>query len=52
LAVEHPNDPADKPLLMTLDSKRFDALVRILETPPPPGPKLMALLRRVPAWEK
>lgn len=50
LAVGCSNDPADKPFLVTLDPERFDALVRLIESPPAPGPKLAALLRRVPAW--
>jgi uncharacterized protein (DUF1778 family) len=37
--------------LFVLDAKRYDAFVRALDNPPPPGPKLRALLRRRPAWE-
>ena len=38
--------------LFVLDPKRYDAFVRALDNPPPPGPKLRALLRRRPAWER
>ncbi len=37
--------------LFVLDSDRYDAFVQALDNPPAPGPKLRALLRRVPAWE-
>ena len=37
--------------LFVLDSDRHDAFVHALDNPPVPGPKLRALLRRVPAWE-
>jgi uncharacterized protein (DUF1778 family) len=36
--------------LLTLDSDRYDAFLRALDHPPAPGPKLTALMRRVPAW--
>jgi uncharacterized protein (DUF1778 family) len=38
--------------LFQLDDERYDAFVRALDDPPPPGPKLKALLRRKPAWEQ
>jgi uncharacterized protein (DUF1778 family) len=34
-----------------LEPKRYDAFVKALDNPPAPGPKLRALLRRVPAWK-
>ena len=37
--------------LFVLDSERYDAFVHALDNPPAPGPKLRALLRRVPAWK-
>ncbi len=37
--------------LFGLDSDRYDAFVHALDNPPAPGPRLRALLRRVPAWE-
>ncbi|TCS12101.1 DUF1778 domain-containing protein [Caulobacter sp. BK020] len=37
--------------LFALDSERYDAFVHVLDNPPAPGPKLRALLRRVPAWK-
>jgi uncharacterized protein (DUF1778 family) len=36
--------------LFTLDSSRYEAFLHALDNPPPPGPRLRALLRRVPAW--
>jgi uncharacterized protein (DUF1778 family) len=38
--------------LFALDPERYDAFAQALDHPPAPGPKLRALLRRVPAWEK
>ncbi|MFC3204825.1 type II toxin-antitoxin system TacA family antitoxin [Aquamicrobium soli] len=38
--------------LFTLDPERYDAFVQALDNPPAPGPKLRALLRRTPAWQK
>ena len=37
--------------LFVLDPARFDAFVHALDNPPAPGPKLRALLGRVPAWK-
>jgi uncharacterized protein (DUF1778 family) len=34
-----------------LDPDGYDTFIRALDNPPPAGPKLRALLRRVPAWE-
>jgi uncharacterized protein (DUF1778 family) len=36
--------------LFVLESERYDAFVHALDNPPAPGPKLRALLRRIPAW--
>jgi uncharacterized protein (DUF1778 family) len=36
--------------LFTLDADRYDAFMDALDNPPPPGPKLTALMRRIPAW--
>jgi uncharacterized protein (DUF1778 family) len=38
--------------LFELDSSRYEAFLQALDNPPPPGPRLRALLRRVPAWGK
>ena len=38
--------------LFVLDPDRYDAFMSALDNPPAPGPKLRALLRRVPAWQK
>lgn len=37
--------------LFTLDAAGFDTFAAALDQPPPPGPKLKALLRRKAAWE-
>jgi len=38
--------------LFVFDPERYDAFMQALDNPPAPGPKLRALLRRVPAWQK
>jgi len=38
--------------LFILDPERYDAFRQALDNPPAPGPKLKALLRRTPAWQK
>lgn len=38
--------------LFTLDPDGYDAFMQALDNPPAPGPKLKALLRRTPAWQK
>ena len=38
--------------LFTLDPEGHDAFLKALDEPPPPGPKLAALMRRVPAWRR
>ncbi|MFL6843352.1 MAG: DUF1778 domain-containing protein [Allosphingosinicella sp.] len=38
--------------LFVLDPEQYDSFVAALENPPSPGPKLRALMRRTPAWEK
>ncbi|HEX5317580.1 MAG TPA: DUF1778 domain-containing protein [Stellaceae bacterium] len=38
--------------LFVLDPQHYDTFTRALDNPPAPGPKLRALLRRVPAWQK
>lgn len=47
-----PGDPGDALVRLTLDSKSFDGLLRVIDSSPAPGPKLKALLCRVPVWEK
>ncbi|MGE0212728.1 MAG: DUF1778 domain-containing protein [Parvibaculaceae bacterium] len=37
--------------LFVLESERYDAFVHALDNPPPPGPRLRALLRRAPMWK-
>lgn len=38
--------------LFGLDTSRYESFLHALDNPPPPGPRLRALLRRVPAWGK
>jgi uncharacterized protein (DUF1778 family) len=38
--------------LFSLEPERYDAFLTALDNPPAPGPKLKALLGRVPAWQK
>jgi uncharacterized protein (DUF1778 family) len=38
--------------LFTLDPERYNAFMQALDKPPAPGPKLKALLRRTPVWQK
>ncbi|MCL2776477.1 MAG: DUF1778 domain-containing protein [Polyangiaceae bacterium] len=38
--------------LFVLGSDNYDTFVSMLDNSPAPGPKLTALMRRVPAWRK
>lgn len=38
--------------LFQLDGNRYEAFLAALDNPPAPGPKLRALLRRTPAWQR
>jgi uncharacterized protein (DUF1778 family) len=38
--------------LFQLDADRYEAFLAALDNPPAPGPKLRALLRRTPAWQR
>jgi uncharacterized protein (DUF1778 family) len=38
--------------LFVLESERYAAFVRTLDNPPPAGPKLKALMKRQPLWQK
>nr|WP_026792847.1 DUF1778 domain-containing protein [Pleomorphomonas oryzae] len=38
--------------LFALEPERYDAFMAALDNPPVPGPRLKALLGRVPAWQK
>ena len=38
--------------LFALEPERYVAFMAALDNPPAPGPKLKALMRRVPAWQK
>lgn len=38
--------------LFVLDAERYDAFIHALDNPPAPGPKLRALLKRSPVWNR
>lgn len=38
--------------LFSLDEKAYEVFMAVLDSPPAPGPRLRALLRRAPAWVK
>jgi uncharacterized protein (DUF1778 family) len=38
--------------LFALESGRYDAFMHALDNPAAPGPRLRALMRRVPMWQK
>lgn len=49
-ATRHAMDVLLDQRLFALDPKRHDTFLKALDNPPPPGAKLKALMRRVPAW--
>jgi len=38
--------------LFVLDAEQYDAFVRELDSPPPAGAQLKALMKKRPLWEK
>jgi uncharacterized protein (DUF1778 family) len=38
--------------LFVLEAKQYDAFIRALDKPPPAGPKLKALMKRRPLWDR
>jgi uncharacterized protein (DUF1778 family) len=38
--------------LFVLDARQYDAFVHALDNPPPPGPRLKALMKRRPRWQE
>jgi uncharacterized protein (DUF1778 family) len=38
--------------LFVLDAEQYDAFVRALDSPPPAGAQLRALMKKRPLWEK
>jgi uncharacterized protein (DUF1778 family) len=38
--------------LFVLEAEQYDAFVKALDNPPPPGPKLKALMKRRPLWQR
>lgn len=37
--------------LFVLAAEQYDYVIRMLDAPPTPGPKLRALMHRTPAWD-
>lgn len=50
-ARQHAIDVLLDQRLFVLDGASHDAFMQALDDPPPPGPKLKALMRRRPLWE-
>ena len=38
--------------LLVLDAEQYDAFVHVLDSPPPAGAQLRALMTKRPLWEK
>lgn len=51
-ARQHATDVLLDQRLFILDAEKHDAFTRALDTPPPAGAKLRALMRRKPLWQK
>lgn len=51
-AKKHAIDVLLDQRLFVLEPKKFDAFVRVLDNPPLAGPKLKALMKRRPLWQK
>jgi uncharacterized protein (DUF1778 family) len=51
-ARQHATDVLLDQRLFVLDSDRYQAFLRALDNPPPAGPKLKALMKRTPLWQK
>lgn len=50
-ARRHATDVLLDQRLFVLDPEQYDAFVRVLDTPPPAGPHLKALMKKRPLWE-
>jgi len=51
-ARKHATDVLLDQRLFVLDSDQYAAFMRALDNPPPAGPKLKALMKRRPLWQK
>lgn len=51
-ARQHAIDVLLDQRLFVLDPEKYDAFERMLDNPAPPGPRLKALMRKKPLWEK
>jgi uncharacterized protein (DUF1778 family) len=51
-ARQHAIDVLLDQRLFLLEPDQHDAFVQALDHPPPPGPKLKALMKRRPRWQK
>ena len=51
-ARQHAIDVLLDQRLFVLQSEQYSAFMRALDNPPPAGPKLKALMKRQPLWQK
>jgi uncharacterized protein (DUF1778 family) len=51
-ARQHAIDVLLDQRLFVLESEQYDAFLQALDNPPPAGPKLRALMKRRPLWQK
>ena len=49
---QHATDVLLDQRLFSLESDQYDAFMQALDNPPPAGPKLRALMKRRPLWQK
>jgi uncharacterized protein (DUF1778 family) len=52
IARKHAVDVLLDQRFFTLNEEQYDAFLAVLDNPPPPGPKLRALMKKTPLWEK
>jgi uncharacterized protein (DUF1778 family) len=51
-ARQHAIDVLLDQRLFALESAQYDAFMKALDNPPPAGPKLRALMKRRPLWQR
>ncbi len=51
-ATQHAIDVLLDQRLFVLEADKYEAFLSALDNPPPAGPKLKALMKRRPLWEK
>lgn len=52
IARKHAVDVLLDQSFFTLNEEQYAAFLAVLDNPPPPGPKLRALMKKTPLWEK